>query len=96
MILATRPLLTLSRDRIRDESRLAAAIRLADAQYRKRTLRITLSCLAQYGLGLTVIGLSMRIEGGDLAAVAFYGGMLIALCGPIWTVLLSMWLQENR
>ena len=90
------PLLPLSDARIRDESRIAAAIAAAESRYHKRTLRIVFSCLAQYGAGLSLVGLSLHIEGGDMAAVAFYGGMLIALCGPIWTVLLSMWLRENH
>ena len=90
------PLLTLPRARIRDEARIAAAIAAADSRYHKRTIRIVLACLAQYGLGLSLIGWSLHIYGGDLAAAAFYAGMLVALCGPIWTVLLSIWLQENR
>jgi hypothetical protein len=88
-------LLTLSDVRIQDESRIAAAIAAGDARYRRRIFRVLLACLGEYAVGLGVVGLSLHIYGGDLAAVAFYAGMLVALCGPVWTVLLSMWLQEN-
>lgn len=92
----TQPLLTLSNVRVQDESRIAAAIARADSRYSKRLLRIILACLAEYGVGLGLLGVSWHIYGGDLAAVAFYGGMLIALCGPVWTVLLAMWLADQR
>ncbi len=95
MTTSSQPLLTLSEVRIRDESRLAAAIAKADSRYRTRTVRIVLWCLGEYGVGLSLVGLSLHIYGADLAAVAFYAGMLVALCGPVWTVLLSMWLENN-
>jgi hypothetical protein len=89
------PLLRLSDVRIQDESRIAAAMAAGDARYRRRILRILLACLGEYAVGLTCVGLSLHIEGSDLGAVAFYAGLLVALCGPVWTVLLAMWLQEN-
>jgi hypothetical protein len=95
MTISIQPLLPLSDARIRNETRIANAIAAGEARYHKRTLRIILACLGEYGVGLSFIGWSLHIYGGDLAQVAFYGGMLIALCGPIWTVLLSMWLEEN-
>jgi len=44
---------------------------------------------------LAIIGFSVHISDGDLAPVLFYAGLLRALCGPIWTVLLTLWLEEN-
>jgi hypothetical protein len=96
MTTSQQPLLTLSDVRIQDESRMAAAIAAGEARYRKGILRILFACLGEYAVGLSVVGLSLHIYGGDLGAAAFYAGMLVALSGPVWTVLLSMWLEENR
>jgi len=96
MATAAQPLLMLSQTRIQDESRLAAAIADGDTRYRQRAVRLVLLCIAQYAIGLSTIGLSLHIYGGDLAQVALYAGLLVALCGPIWTVLLALWLEENH
>ena len=96
MATAAQPLLSLSQTRIQDDSRLAAAIADGDSRYRRRTVRLSLLCIAQYAVGLSTIGLSLHIYGGDLAQVALYAGLLVALCGPIWTVLLALWLEENH
>ena len=96
MATAAQPLLTLTQIRIQDESRLAAAIAAGDSRCRRRNVRLVLSCIAEYAVGLSMIGLSLHIYGGDLAQVALYAGLLVALCGPIWTILLALWLEENR
>jgi len=96
MATAAQPLLALSQTRILDESRQAAAIAADDSRYRRRTARLVLSCIAEYAVGLSTIGLSLHIYGGDPAHVALYAGLLVALCGPIWTILLALWLEENR
>jgi hypothetical protein len=93
---AAQPLLPLSEARVQDELRLAAAIAAGASHYRRRAVRILLAAIAEYAAGLSMIGLSMHIHGGDLAQVAFYAGLLVALCGPIWTVLLALWLEENH
>ena len=96
MTTAAQPLLTLSQTRIQDESRLAAAIAACDSRYQQGAVRLVLCCIAEYAVGLSTIGLSLHIYGGDLAQVALYAGLLVALCGPIWTILLALWLEENR
>jgi hypothetical protein len=96
MTTAAQPLLPLSQARVQDELRLAAAIAAGASQYRRRAVRLLLACIAEYVVGLSTIGLSLHIYGGDLAQVAFYGGLLVALCGPVWTVLLALWLEENQ
>jgi hypothetical protein len=93
---AIQPLLPLSQDRIQDELRLAAAIAAGASHYRRRAVRILLACIGEYAAGLSMIVLSLHIHGSDLAQVAFYAGLLVALCGPVWTVLLALWLEENH
>ena len=88
-------LLPLSETRVRDESRLAAAIAAAHSVHRQRIMRLALLCLAEYALGLTTMGFGLSIDGGDIAQVVFDAGLLVGLCGPVWTVLLSLWLQDN-
>lgn len=94
--MAVQPLLPLSQARVRDESRTAADIAAAYSLHRRRILRLVLLCIGQYLVGLSAMGLGLRIWGGDLAWVVFDTGLLIGVCGPIWTVLLTMWLEENR
>lgn len=89
------PLLPLSPARARDESRLAADIAGAYTSYRRRAVRLVLACLVEYTAGLSTMALGFRIYGGDLAQVVFDAGLLIALCGPVWTVLLTLWLEDN-
>jgi hypothetical protein len=96
MATAAQPLLALSQTRIQDESRLAAAIAAGDSRYRQRTVRLVLLSIAEYAVGLSTVGLSLHINGGDLAQVVLYAGLLVALCGPIWTILLALWLEENH
>lgn len=96
MATAAQPLLPLSQTRIREEWRLAAAIAAGDSRYRQRTVRLVLCCIVEYAVGLSTVGLSLHIYGGDLAQVALYAGLLVGLCGPIWTILLALWLEENR
>jgi len=89
------PLLTLSAVRIQDELARAAAIAADAAAYRQKTVRLILVCIADYVAGLAIIGFSLHMSDGDLAPVLFYAGLLRALCGPMWTVLLTLWLEEN-
>jgi len=96
MTTAAQPLLPLSQARVQAELRLAAAIAAGASQYRRRAVRLLLACIGEYAVGLSTIGLSLHIYGGDLAQVAFYAGLLVALCGPVWTVLLTLWLEENH
>ena len=48
------------------------------------------------GAGLGVLWFSLWIAGSTLAQVVFYAGVVRALCGPLWTGLLSPWLEESR
>ncbi len=89
------PLLILSEARIQDELRRAAAVAADGAAYDRRTLRLVLICIGDYLVGLAIIGFSVHMSNGDLAEVVFYLGVLRALCVPVWTVLLSLWLEEN-
>lgn len=94
--MAVHPLLPLSQTRVQDESRVAADIARAHFLHRRRIHRLVLLCLGEYLIGLSAMGLGLRIWGGDLAHIVFDAGLLIGVCGPIWTVLLTMWLEENR
>ncbi|OLC08621.1 MAG: hypothetical protein AUH69_06710 [Actinobacteria bacterium 13_1_40CM_4_65_12] len=95
MAAGVQPLLTLSEARIQAELSRAAAIAAGAAAYRRKRVRLVLICIADYVAGLAIIGFSVHISDGDLAPVLFYAGLLRALCGPIWTVLLTLWLEEN-
>ncbi len=96
MAACVQPLLTLSEARIQDELRRATAIAADAAADRRKTVRLVLICIGDYVAGLAIVGLSLHMSDGDLAPVLFYAGLLRALCGPMWTVLLSLWHEENR
>ncbi len=71
---------------------LAPAIE-SPAAYGRKTRRLVRICAVA---GLVVLGLSLWIASSALAQVVFYGGVLRALCGPMWTGLVSPWLEERR
>ncbi len=93
MTSSVQPLLTLSQARIQEELWNAELIVAAAAAYGRKTRRLVRICALA---GLAVLGLSLWIAGGALAQVMFYGGVLRALCGPMWTGLVSPWLEERR
>lgn len=95
-MVVARPLLRLSEPRVQDESRLAADIAAAYATHRHRTVRLIVLCLGEYAAGLSSMALGFHIDGGDAAQIVFDAGLLVALCGPVWTVLLTLWLEDNR
>jgi len=73
----------------------AAAIAAGAAAYRRQTVRLVLVCIGDYVVGVAIMGLSLHITDVNLAQVLFYVGLLRALGGPMWTVLFSLWLEEN-
>jgi hypothetical protein len=95
MASADQPLLTLSPARIQDELRRAAAAEAAFAASRRHTRRLALICIGDCLAGMALIALSASMTNGDLAAVVFYWGLLRAVGVPVWTVLLSIWLEAN-
>ena|SRR5216117_1089264 len=88
-------LLVLGEARIQDELRRAAVAAADDAAYQRRTRRLVLICLEDFIVGLAIITLSMHMALGEGALVVFYLGLLRALCQPMWTVILSLWLEAN-
>lgn len=95
MATAYQPLLTLSQARIQDELRRAAAAAAAFAASRRHTRRLVLICIGDCLAGMALIALSVSMTNSDLAAVVFYWGLLRAFGVPVWTVLLSTWLEAN-
>jgi hypothetical protein len=94
MTVCVQPLLILGEARIQDELRRAAAVASDFAAYERRTRRLVLICIDDFLIGLATIGFSLHMANGDLATVVFYLGLLRALCVPMWTVLLTLWLEE--
>jgi len=92
MTISVQPLLTLSEARIQEELWRAELIAANGATYGRKTPLLPVCLVA----GLAIIGFSLDPTGSQLARVLFYGGVLRALCGPMWTVLVSTRLEENR
>jgi len=95
MAASVQPLGILGEARIQDELRRAVAVATDAAAYHRRNLRLVLICIDDFLVGLAVIAFSLHISNGDLAQVFFYLGLLRALCVPMWTVLISFWLEER-
>jgi hypothetical protein len=74
--------------------RRAAVAAADDAVYRRKIRRLVLICIYDYLVGLVIIGFSIHLT-GDLAPVLFYLGLLRAFGVPFFTVLLSLWLEQN-
>ena len=91
----TQPLLVLSQARAQEELGRAATAAADALAYRRRWRRLALVCLNDFLIGLVIIGVSMQMTTGELAYVIFYLGLIRALCWPMWTVLLAVWLEEN-
>jgi hypothetical protein len=88
-------LLTLSEARIQYELRRAAAIAADAAAHELRIRRLVGICITDYVSGLVMVAVSLHIADVDWGPVLFYLGLLGAVGGPIWTVLLWHWLDEN-
>ena len=95
MVTTYKPLLVLGEPRIQDELRRAATVAADVATYRSRMRRLVLICLNDFMVGLAIIALSIDMNTGDWARVVFYLGLIRALCAPMWTVLLTFWLEYN-
>jgi hypothetical protein len=94
MTSAVQPLLTLSQARIQEELWSAELIAVAAAAYGRKTRRLVRICAVA---GLALLGLSLWIASSSaLTQAVFYGCVLRALCGPMWTGLVSPWLEERR
>jgi len=92
---SNQPLLVLGEARIQDELRRAATVAADFAAYQRQTRRLILICLDDFVVGLAIIALSMHLAVGDWARVLFYLGFIRALCVPMWTVILTLWLEDN-
>ncbi len=93
MTTSVQPLLTLSEARIQEELWRAELSAADAAAYGQKRAQRVLICTV---VGVAVLGFSLRIASSVLAQVLFYAGVLRALCGPMWTGLLSPWREENR
>ena len=93
MTSSVQPLLTLSQARIQEELWSAELIAVDAEAYGQKTARLIHICTVA---GLAILGFSLWIASSGLAQVVFYAGVLRALCGPMWTGLVSSWLEERR
>jgi hypothetical protein len=89
------PLLTLSEARVQGELRRAAALAADAAAQDRRTRRLVGICITDYLTGMMMVAVSLHIADADWGPVLFFLGLLGAVGGPIWTVLLSRWLEDN-
>ena len=92
---SNQPLLVLGEARIQDELRSAATVAADFAAYQRRNRRLVIICLDDFVVGLAIITLSIHMAVGDWARVVFYLGLIRALCVPMWTVILTLWLEDN-
>jgi len=88
-------LLVLGPGRIQEERDRAARAAADAAAYDRQVLRLSIVCILDFLVGLAIIAFSAQMTNGDLARVVFYIGLIRALCVPMWTVLLSIWLEGN-
>jgi hypothetical protein len=93
MVSSVQPLLTLSQARIQEELWDAELRAAGAAAYGWKTRRLVHICALG---GLAVLGFSLGIASSFLAQVVLCAGVLRALCGPIWTGLVSWWLEERQ
>ena len=87
-------LLTLSPERMRAECERAAWAEATDRAWRRRRRRVGLICLAEFAIGLWLVGQSWHVVGED-AGVALRGaGIIVGWVVPYCT-LIAMWLRED-
>ena len=86
------PLVTIPEERSRQELRRA----IWHATPSRRVLRLTVFCIAWLLLGFYLLGLSFHLTDPDLAQVAFFAGLLVGNGGPAWTVIIVLWLEQQR
>ncbi len=90
------PLLILSEARIQRELQHA---RLAAEQlrvYRLQILRVLALCafeiLLGYGLGM----LAFHVQGPEIGYALYLAATLLTIGGPVWTLIIWHWLEEQR
>ena len=93
MTSADSPRLVISAERIAAELRRAQEIEEGDRVWRRRAHRLAAYCGLLYLLGLFVAWTSLHLT-GDMAQIAFWGGMLIGNTS-ILVYCLVMWVREE-
>jgi hypothetical protein len=90
-------LLALSEARIAQEVRHYEEVRAAEAvwqrAWRRRVLWLTLRCAFTYLLGGVLAWGSLAMS-GDVAQIAFWGGLLLSNAGPM-VFGYAFWMREN-
>lgn len=91
------PLLVLPSARIAQETRHAAEIAAAEAEWyrgwRRRVLWLTVRCGATYAAGGILVAASFVLT-GDISAIALWGGLLLSNAGPL-TLAYAFWMREQ-
>jgi len=90
-------LLALSADRISHELRHYEELNAAEAvwrrAWRRRVLWLTVRCALTYVLGGVLAWGSLAMS-GDVAQIAFWGGLLLSNAGPM-AFGYAFWMREN-
>jgi hypothetical protein len=90
-------LLALSADRITQELRHYEELNAAEAvwrrAWRRRVLWLTVRCALTYVLGGVLAWGSLAMS-GDVAQIAFWGGLLLSNAGPM-AFGYAFWMREN-
>jgi hypothetical protein len=85
------PLVALSEERIRYEIRRAQA---AANDHRHDVLQrrwLWIVSMLEFIAGWGLIALAFHVQGDDAGQALFFGGLLVAYLGPVWTWLLARW-----
>ena len=89
--MTTQPLVSISEDRLQYELRRARAADQDNRHDRVRDRWLLAASILEFLGGWGLIGLGFHVQGQDAGQALFFGGLLVAYMGPVWTWLLSRW-----
>ena len=90
------PLIALAPERIEREQKNALLAEGQVRQYRRRLARLMWLCAAEWVVGYGLGMLMFRVTNEALGHILFLGASLVVLMGPVWTLILWHWLEEQR
>ena len=89
------PMLVLAPDRLERERRNALLAEGQARQYRRRLARVLWLCVAEWAVGYLLGMLMFRVTNEVLGHILYLAASLVILMGPVWTLILWHWLEEQ-
>ena len=89
------PLIALAPDRVERERKNAMLAEGQMRQYRQRLGRVLWLCVGEWVVGYLLGMLMFRVTSESTGQILLAAATLVVLMGPVWTLILWHWLEEQ-